>query len=79
MLVCAGPGDAQVAAGRKGIGVNSLVEALQVAMDNETRRDLTPVGNRRNLLEVFGDFVERVDPVCLSDPMTAAMKALGTN
>jgi hypothetical protein len=29
------------------------------------------------LLEVSGDIVERVDPVFYSDPMTAAMKALG--
>jgi hypothetical protein len=28
-------------------------------------------------LEVSGDIVERVDPIFFSDPMTAAMKALG--
>jgi ATP-dependent Lon protease len=31
----------------------------------------------RNFLEASGDIVERVDPVFFSDPMTAAMKALG--
>ena len=31
----------------------------------------------RSFLEVSGDIVERVDPIFFSDPMTAAMKALG--
>jgi ATP-dependent Lon protease len=30
-----------------------------------------------SFLELPGDIVERVDPVFFSDPMTAAMKALG--
>jgi ATP-dependent Lon protease len=33
--------------------------------------------NKRNFLEVSGDIVERVDPIFFSDPITAAMKALG--
>jgi Predicted ATP-dependent Lon-type protease len=41
------------------------------------RRALIPLENKRNFLEVSGDIVERVDPVFFSDPMTAAMKALG--
>ncbi len=40
-------------------------------------RALVPLENKRNFLEVSGDIVERVDPVFFSDPMTAAMKALG--
>src|SRR3954451_4741087 len=55
----------------------SLAEPLQVAMDNGARRALVPLENKRNFLEVSGDIVERVDPVFFSDPMTAAMKALG--
>jgi hypothetical protein len=35
------------------------------------------VSAKRNFLEVSGEIVERVDPVFFSDPMTAAMKALG--
>jgi ATP-dependent Lon protease len=46
-------------------------------MDNGARRALIPLENKRNFLEVSGDIVERVDPVFFSDPMTAAMKALG--
>lgn len=57
--------------------VRSLSEPLQVAMDNGGRRALVPLENKRNFLEVSGDVVERVDPVFFSDPMTAAMKALG--
>ena len=57
--------------------VRSLAEPLQVAMDNGARRALVPLENKRSLLEVSGEIVERVDPVFFSDPMTAAMKALG--
>jgi len=57
--------------------MRSLAEPLQVAMDNGARKALIPLENKRNFLEVSGDTVERVDPVFFSDPMTAAMKALG--
>ncbi len=57
--------------------VRSLAEPLQVAMDNGARRALIPLENKRNFLDVSGDIVERVDPIFFSDPMTAAMKALG--
>jgi ATP-dependent Lon protease len=57
--------------------MRSLAEPLQVAMDNGARKALIPVENKRHFLEVSGDIVERVDPVFFSDPMTAAMKALG--
>jgi ATP-dependent Lon protease len=57
--------------------VRSLAEPLQVGMDNGARRALVPLENKRNFLEVSGDIVERVDPVFYSDPMTAAMKAMG--
>lgn len=57
--------------------VPSLVEPLQVIMDNGARRALIPLENKRNFLEVSGDIVERVDPIFFSDPMTAALKALG--
>ena len=55
----------------------SLVEPLQVGMDNGARRALIPLENKRNFLEVSGDIVERVDPIFFPDPMTAAMIALG--
>lgn len=57
--------------------LRSLVEPLQVGMDNGARRALIPLENKRNFLEVSGDIVERVDPIFFSDPITAAVKALG--
>jgi len=57
--------------------VRSLTEPLQVAMDNGAKRALIPLENKRHFLEVSGHIIERVDPIFYSDPMTAAMKALG--
>jgi len=57
----------------------SLIEALQVVMDNGAKKVLIPVGNKRQFLEVPGDVIERVDPIFYGDPLTAAMKALGMN
>lgn len=59
--------------------VRSLAEPLQVGMDNGARKALIPLENKRNFLDVSGDIVERVDPIFFSDPVTAAMKALGTS
>ena len=55
----------------------SLVEPLQVAMDNGARRVLVPVENKRHFFDVSADIVERVDPIFYSDPQVAAFKALG--
>jgi len=57
--------------------MRSPAEPLQVAMDNSALKALIPLENKRNFLEVSGEIVERVGPVFFSDPMTAAMKALG--
>lgn len=59
--------------------VRSLVEPLQVAMDNGAKRALIPIENKRSFLEVTGDVVEHVDPIFYGDPKTAAFKALGLN
>lgn len=59
--------------------VRSLVEPLQTGMDNGARRALVPVENKRNFLDVSADIVERVDPIFYGDPLTAAIKAMGTN
>jgi predicted ATP-dependent Lon-type protease len=56
--------------------VQSLVEPLQMAMENGARRALIPLENKRNFLEVSGEIIETVDPIFYSDPQTAAMKAL---
>lgn len=57
--------------------VTSLVEPLQMAMENGARRALIPLENKRNFLEVSGEIMETVDPIFYSDPLTAAIKALG--
>ncbi|MGE0728450.1 MAG: protease Lon-related BREX system protein BrxL [Acidimicrobiia bacterium] len=57
--------------------VRSLVEPLQVAMDNGARRALIPIENKRTFLEVDASVVEHVDPIFFGDPRTAALKALG--
>jgi ATP-dependent Lon protease len=57
--------------------LRSLVEPLQVAMDNGAKRALIPIENKRTFLEVSADIVEHVDPVFYGDPKTAAMKVLG--
>jgi len=59
--------------------VGSLVEPLQIAMENGARRALIPIENKRHFLEVSSDIIEKVDPIFYGDPMTAAMKALGIN
>lgn len=57
--------------------LRSLVEPLQVAMDNGAKRALIPIENKRNFLDVSADIMERVDPIFFGDPKTAAMKVLG--
>ena len=55
----------------------SLVEPLQVAMDNGAKRALIPIANKRQFLEVNPDVLERVDPIFYGDLRQAAFKALG--
>jgi len=55
----------------------SLIEPLQLAMENGAKRVLLPTENRRHFLEVPADTVEKVDPIFYTDPQTAATKALG--
>ncbi len=48
-------------------------------MENGSRRALIPIENKRHFLDEPADIVERVDPIFYSDPLTAAIKALGLN
>ena len=57
--------------------VRSLVEPLQVIMDNGAKRVLIPLSNRRHFMEVPPDVLEKVDPIFYSEPLAAALKALG--
>lgn len=57
--------------------LRSLVEALQMVMENGAKQVLIPLENKQHLLEVPGDIIEKVDALFYSDPITAAFKALG--
>lgn len=57
--------------------IRSLLEPLQVILDNGAKKVLVPLSNKRQLLEVPGDLLEKVDPIFYSDPITAALKAIG--
>jgi len=50
-----------------------------MVMDNGARRALIPLENKRSFLEVPGDVMERVASIFYSDPLTAALKALGVS
>jgi ATP-dependent Lon protease len=56
--------------------VRSLVEPLQVAMDNGARKALVPIENKRHFLEVSADVIEQVDAAFYGDIRTALMKGL---
>ena len=55
----------------------SLMEPLQLAMENGAKRVLLPTENRRHFLDVPADTMEKVDPVFYADPQRAAAKAVG--
>jgi len=55
----------------------SLVEPLQVAMDNGAKRALIPIENKRHFMEVTADVMEKVDPIFYGELKQAAFKALG--
>ena len=57
--------------------VRSLVEPLQVAMDNGAKRALIPIENKRSFFEVSAEVLENVDPIFYGDLRAAAFKSLG--
>jgi len=57
--------------------LRSLVDPLQVIVDNGAKKVLIPISNKRQVLEVPGDLLEKVDPIFYSDPLSAALKAIG--
>ena len=58
--------------------VRSLLEPLRVIADNGAKKVLIPLANKRDLLEIPGDILERVDPIFYSEPLQAALKAVET-
>ena len=59
--------------------VRSLVEPLQVAMDNGAKKALIPIENKRSFFDVSAEVLENVDPIFYGDLRTAAFKALALN
>ncbi len=59
------------------LSLGSLIEPLQVAVDNGGKKVLLPVTSKRQLLDVPGDLLEKVDPIFYSEPLSGALKALG--
>jgi ATP-dependent Lon protease len=59
--------------------VRSLVEPLQVALDNGARRALIPIENKRSFFDVSSDVLETIDPIFYGDVRAGGLKALGLN
>ena len=57
--------------------VGSLTERLQLAMDNGARRVLLPLENKRALVDVPGDVLDKLQIIFYSDPINAAFRAMG--
>lgn len=57
----------------------SLMEPLQVAMDNGAKRALIPIENKRSFFDVNAEVLENVDPIFYGEIKQAAFKALGLN
>ena len=57
----------------------SLVEPLQVAMDNGARCALIPAENKRSFLDVNTDVIDKIDPIFYNDVKTATFKGLELN
>ncbi len=55
----------------------SLMEPLQVAMDNGAKKALIPSANRRSFFEVSEEVLENVDPIFYGEVRVAAFKAVG--
>ena len=57
--------------------VRSLMEPLQVAMDNGAKRAMIPIENKRQFMEVSTEVLENEGPVFFGDLRQAAFKGLG--
>jgi len=59
--------------------VRSLIEPLQIAMDNGAKRAMIPIANKRSFFDVSAEVLESVDPIFYGEVRQAAFKALGLN
>jgi ATP-dependent Lon protease len=57
--------------------MGSLTERLQLAMDNGAKRVLLPIENKRDLVDVPGDVLGKLQIIFYADPVNAAFRAMG--
>ena len=56
-----------------------LTERLQMAMDNGAKRVLLPIENKRDLVDVPGDVLDKLQIIFYSEPINAAFRAMGVD
>lgn len=57
--------------------VGSLIERLQLAMDNGARRGLLPSENKRDFADIPSDVLDKLQIILYSDPVNVAFRAMG--
>lgn len=59
------------------LGVSSLTERMQLALDAGAKTILVPSENKRDLANVPDDVLNKIQPVFYTDPINAAIRAMG--
>jgi ATP-dependent Lon protease len=57
--------------------VSSLTERMQLALDSGGKRILIPSENKRDLADVPDEILNKIQPVFYTDPVNAAIRAMG--
>ncbi len=57
--------------------VGSLSERLEMAVDAGAKKMLVPSDNKRDLADVPDEVLNRLQPVFYTDPLNAAIRAMG--
>ena len=57
--------------------VANLPERLELARDSGAKRALVPSENKRDLADVPDELLNRLQPVFYTDPINAAIRAMG--
>lgn len=57
--------------------VSNLVEQMQLALDSGAKRILLPSENKRDLPDVPDSLLNKIQPVFYTDPINAAIRAMG--
>jgi ATP-dependent Lon protease len=57
--------------------VSSLPERLQLALEAGAKRILIPSENKRDIADVPDEVLNKLQPVFYTDPMHAAIRAMG--